>query len=131
MKKKKREFSKTLLVQESALIWILSLCFLVLAFYCIHEGYNVSLPWLAAMVSFPWAAYGVSQAFYYKKSLAENTKNGVKYEAVLADINKELEKSIEKNEDILTDTDSIYQTDGEDFSGYDMPDFSNPDEYQI
>ena len=38
--KKKREFSKTLLVQESALIWILSLCFLVLAFYCIHEGYN-------------------------------------------------------------------------------------------
>ena len=62
---------------------------------------------------------------------AENTKNGVKYEAVLAEINKELEKSIEKNEDILTDTDSIYQTDGEDFSGYDMPDFSNPDEYQI
>ena len=66
-----------------------------------------------------------------KKSLAENTKNGVKYEAVLADINKELEKSIEKNEAILTDTDSIYQTDGEDFSGYYMPDFSNPDEYQI
>ena len=90
-----------------------------------------SLPWLAAMVRFPWAAYGVSQAFYYKKSLAENTKNGVRYESVLADINKELEKTIEKNETILTDTDSIYQTDGEDFSGYDMPDFSDPDEYQI
>ena len=79
-----------------------------MALYKKNERYNGSLPWLAAMVSFPWAAYGVSQAFYYKKSLAENTKNGVKYEAVLADINKELEKTIEKNETVLTDTDSIY-----------------------
>ena len=83
MNKPKKEFSKTLLKQESALIWIMSLSFIVLAFYCIHEGFTGSLPWLAAMVGFPWTAYGVSQAMYYKKSEKENTAGGIKYESVI------------------------------------------------
>lgn len=83
MNKPKKEFSKTLLKQESALIWIMSLSFIVLAFYCIHEGFTGSLPWLAAMVGFPWTAYGVSQAMYYRKSQKENTVGGVKYESVI------------------------------------------------
>lgn len=82
---KKTEFSKSLLIQESILIWIMSLTFLILAFYCIYMGYTGSLPWLAAMVAFPWTAYGVSQAFYYKKAMAENTKDGIKFESVLLD----------------------------------------------
>lgn len=80
---KKLEFSKILLKQESALIWIMSLSFIVLAFYCIHEGFTGSLPWLAAMVGFPWTAYGVSQAMYYRKSMKENTEGGIKYETVM------------------------------------------------
>lgn len=92
MHKKNKEFSKTLLKQESALIWIMSLSFIVLAFYCIHEGFTGSLPWLAAMVGFPWTAYGVSQAMYYRKSMAENTKGGVKYESVLAEVQQVAEK---------------------------------------
>lgn len=83
MHKPKAEFSKILLKQESALIWIMSLSFIVLAFYCIHEGFMGSLPWLAAMVGFPWTAYGVSQAMYYRKSQKENTAGGVKYESVI------------------------------------------------
>jgi hypothetical protein len=57
---KKREFSKTLLIQESILIWITTLAFLALAFVCVFKGYLGSLPWLAAMAAFPWTAYGVS-----------------------------------------------------------------------
>lgn len=83
MHKPKTEFSKTLLKQESALIWIMSLSFIILAFYCIHEGFTGSLPWLAAMVGFPWTAYGVSQAMYYRKSQKENTTGGIKYESVI------------------------------------------------
>ena len=83
MNKPKIEFSKTLLKQESALIWIMSLSFIILAFYCIHEGFMGSLPWLAAMVGFPWTAYGVSQAMYYRKSQKENTTGGIKYESVI------------------------------------------------
>ena len=94
---KKREFSKSLLVQESALIWITTLGYLLLAFYCIFNGYMGSLPWLTASASLPWAAYGVSQVYYYKKSMAENTKNGVKYESVI----KELDNAHENYNKII------------------------------
>lgn len=71
--KKKFEFSKLLLIQESALIWIISIAYIVLAFYCVVNQFFGELPWLTASVSLPWTAYGVSQAFYYKKAEKENT----------------------------------------------------------
>lgn len=79
----KTEFSKWLLIQESILIWIITITFLILAFVCIKNQYFGELPWLTAMAGFPWTAYGVSQAFYYKKSTAENTKGGIKYETIV------------------------------------------------
>ena len=82
---KKKEFSKVLLIQESALIWIMTISFIGLAALCIIKDYVGSLPWLTAMVSLPWTAYGVSQCFYYNKAKAENTKDGIKYETVLAE----------------------------------------------
>lgn len=83
---KHKEFSKVLLIQESALIWIMTLSFIGLAALCIIKDYVGSLPWLTAMVSLPWTAYGVSQCFYYNKAKAENTKEGIKYETVLAEM---------------------------------------------
>lgn len=85
-KKDKTEFSKILLIQESVLIWIMTIFFMYLAYICVVNQYFGELPWLAAMVGFPWTAYGVSQMYYYKKSMRENSKNGIKYEAVMADI---------------------------------------------
>lgn len=78
---KKNSFSKKLLVQESMLIWIQTLTLLVLSFVCVLRSAHEELPWLAAMVAFPWSAYGVSQAFYYKKSEKENTKGGIVYDS--------------------------------------------------
>lgn len=86
-KKQKLEFSKLLLIQESALIWIVTIALIILAFVCISKEYFGELPWIAAMVGFPWAAYGVSQAYYYRKAMAENTKDGIKYESVLNTLN--------------------------------------------
>lgn len=83
------EFSKLLLIQESILIWIMTIAFIALAFICIQNQFFGELPWLTAMASLPWAAYGVSQAFYYKKSTAENTKGGIKYESVINDHDEE------------------------------------------
>lgn len=80
---RKTEFSKVLLIQESVLIWITTLAYIILAFYCIRNQYLGTLPWLTAGVSLPWAAYGISQGFYYNKSKKENTKNGIKYELAL------------------------------------------------
>ena len=84
--KKKLEFSKKLLLQESILIWIITIAFIVLAFICVFNQYFGELPWLAAMCGFPWTAYGVSQAFYYRKAERENTKGGIKYETILSNI---------------------------------------------
>lgn len=84
--KKHNEFSKVLLKQESGLIWIVTIGYLLITFYCIYSGYLGTLPWLAAMVGFPWTAYSVSQAFYYHKSKAENTTGGIKYETALKEI---------------------------------------------
>lgn len=97
-KKEKQEFSKILLIQESILIWIITLAFIVLAFVAISNDYIGELPWLAAMCACPWAAYGVSQACYYKKSEKENTKGGIKYETILSSLNSEFEEVSEEDE---------------------------------
>ena len=83
-KKQKLEFSKILLIQESALIWIVTLGAFYLAFYCIKNQYFGELPWIVTLVGLPWAAYGVSQACYYGKSTKENTKGGIKYDSIFA-----------------------------------------------
>jgi positive regulator of sigma E activity len=87
--KEKLEFSKILLIQESLLIWIMTIFFMYLAYLCIQNQYFGELPWLAAMVGFPWTAYGVSQMYYYKKSTKENTKDGIKYEAAMANMSQD------------------------------------------
>jgi hypothetical protein len=82
---RKEEFSKWLLIQESALIWIITVSCIVLAFICVKNQYFGELPWLAAMCGFPWTAYGASQAFYFRKAEKENTKGGIKYETTMID----------------------------------------------
>lgn len=84
--RKKQEFSKALLVQESFLVWITTIAFIILAYISVKEQYLGELPWLAALVSALWVAYGTSQAFYYNKAKKENTKGGVKYLTVANDL---------------------------------------------
>lgn len=92
--KKKKEFSKILLIQESILIWIITIVFLILTFYCIYLNFLGSLPWLTAMISLPWGAYAVSQACYYGKSKAENTEKGIKYETALRALSESAEDPV-------------------------------------
>ena len=80
---KKTSFSKSLLIQESILIWVITITFLVLAFICVFMGFFGELPWLSVIVAFPWSAYGISQAYYYKKSMKENTKDGIIYDQAM------------------------------------------------
>lgn len=106
-KKPKKEYSKGLLTQESILIWITSLLYIALAFFCIIYGYTGSLPWITASASLPWAAYGVSQVFYYKKSMLENTKGGIKYDTVMKELDNSLEKYLNMTYSNNTDFNEI------------------------
>lgn len=123
--KQKREFSKTLLIQESALIWISTLAYIVLAFYCIFNGYMGSLPWLTASASLPWAAYGVSQVYYYKKSMAENTKDGVKYASVMKELD-EAYNNYKKELDNIPNVSDVETTSMNYYSEDDYSDNSEP-----
>lgn len=111
-KKQKRAFSKTLLIQESVLIWIMTLVFLYLAYLCIETQFSASLPWLAAMVSFPWGAYCLSSIFYYKKSQAENTKDGLVFEKAINEFMPSETKSIYN--DVMNKIDVVDELIGED-----------------
>lgn len=81
-----KPFSKTLLIQESILVWITTIAFIILAFLSIDRDYLGEMSWLAALCTTLWAAYGVSQAFYYNKSKAENTKGGIIYTMATNDV---------------------------------------------
>jgi len=122
--KQKREFSKSLLIQESALIWISTLAYIALAFYCIFNGYMGSLPWLTASASLPWAAYGVSQVYYYKKSMAENTKDGVKYASVM----KELDEAYENYKKELGNISNVSDVEVTSMDYYTEDDYSDDSE---
>ena len=82
-KEKKTEFSKSLLVWETILIWFITISFIGLVYFCIKNDYTGELTWLSVVYGFPWAAYAVSQACYYKKAEKENTKGGIKYDSVM------------------------------------------------
>ena len=85
--KEKRGFSKSLLIQESILIWIVTVSFIVLAFLCVLNGMSmVEIGFLTVLPGVAWTAYGVSQAMYYKKSEKENTKDGIVYETAMVEI---------------------------------------------
>ena len=107
MKKKKTndkpEFSKRLLLQESMLIWIITISFIILAFVCVTNQYFGELPWLAAMCGFPWPAYGASQAFYFRKAEKENTKGGIKYETVMTEYHTNDEDSLIDPNEVVQD----------------------------
>lgn len=99
--KKKTEFSKALLNQESALIWIDTISCIILAFYCVMNQYFGELPWIGMMIAFPWTAYGVSQAMYYRKSEKENTKDGIKFETVMKQYEEESYIGYDLDEDAV------------------------------
>ena len=102
--KKKMEFSKTLLVWETILIWFITLAFIALVYLCIKNSYFGDLTWLSIIYGCPWAAYGVSQACYYKKAEKENTKGGIKYDSVMKAAQSVLDpETIKKIQNLVED----------------------------
>lgn len=82
--RKKIDFSKRLVMDIRALLWLVTLGGLVLAAYCIRNGYAGSLPWLSAMVGLPWTAHGVICSFYLSMAKSDHSIGGITYEAAKA-----------------------------------------------
>lgn len=83
-KRKKPDYSKRLVSDIRALLWVVTVGGLLLAAYCIHKGYTGSLPWLSAMVGLPWTAHGVVCSCYLSMAKSDHKAGGVTFEAAKA-----------------------------------------------
>ena len=72
-RKKALEYSKKLINDIRALLWVVTVGGILLAFYCVYKDYVGSLPWIAAMVGLPWSAHGVVCAFYLNMAKSDHT----------------------------------------------------------
>lgn len=78
-----KAYSKKVLDNELALLWVNTVGCLLLAFYCVHLRFEAAFPWLSAQVGLPWAAWAASKTGYTMKSTKENTAGGIVYEAAM------------------------------------------------
>lgn len=87
-KKRKRrsqsDFSKQLIADIRALLWVVTVGGLLLAAYCIRTGYTGALPWLTAMVGLPWTAHGVVCSNYLSMAKSDHKRGGITFEAAKA-----------------------------------------------
>lgn len=83
-KKKKTEYSKQLITDVRALLWIVTCGGLFLATMCIYKGYIGSLPWLSAMVGLPWTAHGVICSCYLNMAKSDHRAGGITFETARA-----------------------------------------------
>ena len=79
-----REHSKQLTNDIRALLWVVTVGGLLLAFYCVRLGYTGALPWVGAMVGLPWTAHGVVCSFYLNLCKSDHSPGGITFEAAKA-----------------------------------------------
>lgn len=80
-KRRKLEYSKRVVADIRALLWLVTLGGLFLAAYCIRQNFTGSLPWISAMVGLPWTAHGVVCSFYLNMAKSDHKAGGITFEA--------------------------------------------------
>lgn len=84
MNKIKMDFSKKLISDIRALLWVVTVGGLLLSAYCIRKDYTGALPWLTAMVGLPWTAHGVVCSGYLNMAKSDHKQGGITYDAAKA-----------------------------------------------
>ena len=82
--KTRPDFSKQLIADIRWLLWAVTMGGLLLAGYCIRQGYTGSLPWLSGMVGLPWTAHGVVCSFYLNMAKSDHKEGGITFESAKA-----------------------------------------------
>ena len=73
------QFSKKLVADIRALLWVVTVGGLLLAAYCVRSDYAGALPWLTA-----WSAHGVVCSFYLNMAKSDHKQGGITFEAARA-----------------------------------------------
>ena len=83
-KTKRTDYSKKMISDIRALLWVVTVGGLLLAAYCIRTGYAGALPWLTAMVGLPWTAHGVVCSNYLSMAKSDHRRGGITFESATA-----------------------------------------------
>lgn len=83
-KTKRADYSKQMITDIRALLWVVTVGGLLLAAYCIRTGYTGALPWLSAMVGLPWTAHGVVCSNYLSMAKSDHRRGGITFESAKA-----------------------------------------------
>ena len=83
-KTKRTDYSKQMITDIRALLWVVTVGGLLLAAYCIRTGYTGALPWLSAMVGLPWTAHGVVCSNYLSMAKSDHRRGGITFESAKA-----------------------------------------------
>ena len=90
-KTKRTDYSKKMISDIRALLWVVTVGGLLLAAYCIrtgyagwHRSYAAALPWLTAMVGLPWTAHGVVCSNYLSMAKSDHRRGGITFESAKA-----------------------------------------------
>ena len=76
-KTKRTDYSKKMISDIRALLWVVTVGGLLLAAYCIRTGYTGALPWLSAMVGLPGTAH-------VNMAKSDHKEGGITFEAAKA-----------------------------------------------
>ncbi len=83
-KTKRTDYSKKMITDIRALLWVVTVGGLLLAAYCVRTGYTGALPWLSAMVGLPWTAHGVVCSNYLSMAKSDHRRGGITFESAKA-----------------------------------------------
>lgn len=84
-----KEFTQYMIVSDNAILWFISISYVVLAGYSIYKNYTGALPWLTSGQALAFGGWATVQCFLIKKSEKQNTKGGITYDTAMRDCNKE------------------------------------------
>ena len=88
-RKQAKEFTQYMIVSDNAILWFISISYVVLAGYSIYKNYTGALPWLTSGQALAFGGWATVQCFLIKKSEKQNTKGGITYDTAMRDYNKE------------------------------------------
>ena len=81
---KKFQFSKLIIIFETAMVFAITIWILVLTSRCVESQFDAGFPWLITLATLAWGAYGISVKHYYAKAAAENQHGGITYDMAFA-----------------------------------------------
>lgn len=91
---KKLDYSKKLISDIRALLWLVTVGVLALTGLCVFYGYMGALPWLVTMVGLPWAAHGVVCSFYMDMAKSDHREGGITFESAKANNFSEKDEAV-------------------------------------